>query len=468
MKKIIFSKYSNDRNEKLRIRTDILLDEQGKKYVQKRGMDEAAKGHMEHTFRAYELLSEVFAPTGVLMNQCTKENDALEFEYLEGHSLEQILDTFLYKEDTKTFIEVLDQYVTKMRSVATEEFQITEEFKQVFGDIVIPHPFKAASATNIDMIFQNLIEVNGIWQAIDYEWTFFFPVPIDYVIYRAIHYYVASSRAAFVKERFDLYKIVGFTTKECELYEQMERNFQAFILQDNTPMFEMYQGMSGQSFFPIQVIESNRKESEYRKVIIRRDFGNGFEGNDMILFPQMDEHGKIILDFPIEPDLKRVLITPAQVACVVQIYSLSLSGLGAMTPDYITNGFTKDHAVYCYVEGRPEIWIDNFGSCMNKLHLECVVSILPKATLFTMANMIEACAAKEHEFNLMKQELHQMQEEKRTEQCSLDLDKAKREVEQVTSELQRVTEELSILKGSASWRMTKPMRAVLDALKGKR
>ena len=464
MKKIIFSKYSNDRNEKLRIRTDILIDEQGKKYVQKRGMDDAAKGHMEHTFRAYELLSDVFASTGVLMNQCIKVQDALEFEYLEGHTLEQILDTILYKEDTKTFIEVLDQYVTKMRSVATEEFQITEEFRQVFGDVVISHPIKAASVTNIDMIFQNLIEVNGSWQAIDYEWTFFFPVPIDYVIYRSIFYYVEFHRAAFVKERFDLYKIAGFTKKECALYRQMEHDFQAYSVRDNISIREMYHGMSGQNFFPIHVIESNRKESESRKVIVRRDFGNGFDGNDMILFPQTDEHGKIILDIPVTSDLKRAIITPAQVACVVQIYSISLSGVGAMTPEYITNGFTKDRTVYCYVEGRPEIWMDNFGSNMSKLHIECVVSILPKATLFVLANLMEGYAAKEHELVQIKQELHQMQEEK----SSRNLLEEQREVERVTSELQRVTEELLVLKGSTSWQMTKPMRAVLDTLKGKR
>ena len=57
MKKVIYSKYSNERNHCLAIRTDILQDEDGVRYVQKLPEFPEGKLHVEAIYHWYQTFS---------------------------------------------------------------------------------------------------------------------------------------------------------------------------------------------------------------------------------------------------------------------------------------------------------------------------------------------------------------------------------------------------------------------------
>ena len=50
--------------------------------------------------------------------------------------------------------------------------------------------------SNIDLVPANILILKDRQVVIDYEWTFDFPVPADFILYRMIHYYSGKRRKA--------------------------------------------------------------------------------------------------------------------------------------------------------------------------------------------------------------------------------------------------------------------------------
>ena len=78
---IIFTKYSNDRDRTLRIRTDI-LEEEGVLRVRKSAAHPAAADHIRGIIRHGKALSEFLAGTGFVPNACAEEDGAAVFPFL--------------------------------------------------------------------------------------------------------------------------------------------------------------------------------------------------------------------------------------------------------------------------------------------------------------------------------------------------------------------------------------------------
>ena len=71
MKKVIYSKYSNERNHCLAIRTDILQDEDGVRYVQKLPEFPEGKLHVEAIYHWYQAFSRELEGTKLSYNVCS-------------------------------------------------------------------------------------------------------------------------------------------------------------------------------------------------------------------------------------------------------------------------------------------------------------------------------------------------------------------------------------------------------------
>ena len=79
---------------------------------------------------------------------------------------------------------------------------------------------------------------------IDYEWTFAFPVPSQFLVYRMIFYYLElNDKRGILKER-DFYEKAGILPEDIEVYVEMEHNFQQYILGEHTAMRNMYAQIS--------------------------------------------------------------------------------------------------------------------------------------------------------------------------------------------------------------------------------
>ena len=88
MKKIIYSK--NERNHCLAIRTDILEDEEGVRYVRKLPEFPEGKLHVEAIYHWYEAFSRALEGTRLSYNVCSLIPGGVELEYLAGDAWRNI------------------------------------------------------------------------------------------------------------------------------------------------------------------------------------------------------------------------------------------------------------------------------------------------------------------------------------------------------------------------------------------
>ena len=161
---ISYVKFSNDRSTAYNIRTYITKDENGAFHLVKTADSPEAKDHIANLSKTAEKLEELYADSRFSINNCTlydcsKEPchtgmpESAEFAFLQGTTMEEELDRYLergeYEKAAEQIGEVLDEIRMEKRC---SEFQMTEEFKQVFGIQELPKGLKALEVSDIDLI----------------------------------------------------------------------------------------------------------------------------------------------------------------------------------------------------------------------------------------------------------------------------------------------------------------------------
>lgn len=134
-------------------------------------------------------------------------------------------------------------------------FDRTPEFAEVFGEGKLPEGIPCAAVSDVDMIFSNIFVESGkaaadsAWIVIDYEWTFPFPVPKKYLIYRAVYYAYYQIFKAEGKSLADWLKSAGLTEEETECFARMEVHFQEYLRAGAFPVRSMQRRDGNQNHF---------------------------------------------------------------------------------------------------------------------------------------------------------------------------------------------------------------------------
>lgn len=265
MERTIYVKYSNERAENFRIRTDIVTDESGEKKVYKYALTKAAEPHIRHIGEIYQTLTAAYAGSGISF--CPAETQMLDESggvcrsvspFLTGAALQDILERMLDCGDTAGVECILQAYITRVReSGGSRPFAPTPEFVRVFGERIPDGAYDSADASDIDMIFSNIFvedknaASDGAWTVIDYEWTFDFPVPKAFVIYRAFYF---AWHQVFYKADISLARLLALaeiTEEEAAVFRQMEEHFQGYMGQESLPVRNM-QRLMGTKIVPVK------------------------------------------------------------------------------------------------------------------------------------------------------------------------------------------------------------------------
>lgn len=244
-KKNLFSRYSNERSRKFSIRTDIWKDLSGKRHVEKCACYPEGKAHIEKLPVWMEKLNQVYEGSGISLNACQKSEAGVEVEFLTGETLEEKMDHLLFQGKAEEAVELLMEYIRVVRQAGSREnFVMTKEFEEVFGLALLPENLMCAPVTDIDMVAGNVICTETGWIHMDYEWTFDFPIPVNYVIYRIIQNYLYGNADRSALHGEWLYKKAGLTEQEISQYTCMEQEFQRYINGEHIPLRYLYEEMS--------------------------------------------------------------------------------------------------------------------------------------------------------------------------------------------------------------------------------
>ena len=388
MKNIIYSKYSNERAEKFKIRTDILEELDGKKYVQKSALTEEAHTHIDNMYRYYELLSEAYKGSNVCVNECIKNDAGLEFEFIEGITLEEEFDKLLLDKNYEQMIEKIKEYVRIIeKGIGENTFKVTEDFKKVFGNVELPMNLKAGDINNIDLVFGNII-LGDEWTIIDYEWTFDFLIPFNYIIYRAVHYYIYSSAKRSELINFGLYELLGITKEEIVQYESMEKNFQIYILGGLMPLRDIYETTSYRNINVQQIVKSKAENDFKNTMQVFYDYGNGFDEKQSSNY-LLDEDGTISSEISITSDIKQIRIDPVNARSIVNVNSVVGYAKEAYYVEYTTNGIKLDDKTTLFTTDDPQILIMNIKPDTTKIKFKIEAQIISEEMMIHLREFLQ-------------------------------------------------------------------------------
>lgn len=413
MEKLIYTKYSNQRNARFAIRTDIYEDEQGRRCVRKYADTEAARPHIEHIQTVYEQMQKQFRGTRFVPNKAELHPEYIEFEYVKGETLEKQLDAYLAADDQEGFAALVNTYADEVRRVygvsGTTEIAIadteaareegttdagiahenaeadtatgtahedTSAYAETFGTVTLPTPVPMAQGVDIDLIFANIIVTGDTWTAIDYEWTFDFAAPVDFLLWRAGKVYLENyaNRACISEEQMNA--LLGVAQENVDAYRQMELYFlQRYCYKDQSDLYALYETM-GQYVAKLKLEDAVKgSESGANQVQLYYDTGHGFseqESDKIRIYP--DDKGEFHLKQRLPENLKQLRIDPGERACVLQIWKAVAHTENALYEcDYRTNGYRLEDHAYVFPQEDPQVHIKNIRENTFSLELDYTI-----------------------------------------------------------------------------------------------
>ena len=235
--KTIFVKYSTQRNDKYQIMTSILRDDEGKMTVRKEPVSPTSYHHLDQIHDNAVRISQqqqVFKMPGFVY-----ADHIFETEYIKGNTLEEELYLLLVQKKYDEFEarwmdykKLLEKMPQTLRNPSENEC-----FRTIFGQT--DQLFSCMELGHIDLITENIIRsADGTLWNIDPEWIFDAPIPIDFVLYRAVaifhnKYYSFLLEKYSVEDLLDLLKI----DVRKELFLQWENKFSQMI--HNNSIYEI-------------------------------------------------------------------------------------------------------------------------------------------------------------------------------------------------------------------------------------
>ena len=298
-----YVKYSNDRAPQFAIRTDI-LKEDNRYVVKKCSNGDASKEHIRNMVDVREKLEIAYAETGLTFNMCNRTEDGLEFEYVNGVTLEEILDDCLKKEDKKTFLALVDHY--RKAIIKGSESDVAD----------------------YDLIFQNIMVNGEQWTVIDYEWSFERKISADVLFRRALYCYFAERKNREKAKSWlsDYYKEDALF--DGEVWEQVvkaEPEFQKYVQGEYMAASQLRHTI-GNAVYTLDYL-LDEIGANGNGIQIYEDTGKGFsEENSYRVqnYARIGDRYEFVLK--LNPDLTNVRIDPCDRPCIVGIESVVLNG----------------------------------------------------------------------------------------------------------------------------------------------
>lgn len=389
---ILFVKFSNDRGETHNIRTYITQSADGKRRLIKAADTIQALPQIDNLEKTRAALSELYADSRFSFNVCSRRADGMEFAFLRGHTMEEELDGLLLQGDLTGASARLSELFQEIRACRRlEPFKETQAFQSVFGHTALPEGILAAPAADIDMILSNIIVgEDGVWTVIDYEWSFHFPIPVNFILYRVIRYYAETTQARRALDAEALYQTAGIAPEERTAYAAMEEAFQEYVLSGHKPMRRLYQE-AGRPAYHISSLLHTIDGLERRSALqIYFDRGEGFSERDTVVYHSQSLDGAYCLEINIPGDVRQVRIDPGSQACTVDLKRLAFYGQKDDVLEFISNGHKLFGNCYLFDTDDPNLLLTQLPAANRTLCLDLRIEGMSLAAAEWIAPKIDA------------------------------------------------------------------------------
>lgn len=359
----IFCKFSNDRSPEFQIKTIVSKKSDGEKVVYKLPLCDEAKGHVENIYSVYCRLKDSYAGTIFEPNRCEKNDNGVEFEFISDKTLEEVLDELYEKKEYLEIIDKIKEFKEILYSLKDNvSFCRTEEYEKVFGKNASIEEDKALAVSNIDMVFGNIM-LGEKWTVIDYEWTFDFPIPIEYILYRAIYYYVHGSTKREELTKLNVFKLLGISDEKINIYAQMEYHFQKYVAGEKATIPQLKGTMLQKQ---MNIANSHILDND-EYVQIYFDYGDGYSEENSIkhYYNFFDE--KVVFDFVCDKKVICARIHPAKQKLIINNNLVKVNNTEHGIVD--TTGIKLAETAYLFDTDYPWYTIENIEE-KSEIHIE--------------------------------------------------------------------------------------------------
>ncbi len=294
----IYSKYSNDRVDEFKIRTDIVIDRAGRKLVKKFPLTAKAREHVLGIRDAYLGLCEKFRGGDFEINDCqiSEREGCAIFSFVNGVPLSSLLDQCIARDDKDAFGALINEYIKRIGY--KEDYPVSD----------------------YDLIFSNILVNGPIWTIIDYEWTYGKCIPVREQVWRALYCYGLEDRKRKGFDPGPIYDRFELTDEDIKVLLDEEYAFQRYVTGDRQSMVEIWKGIGRKVTVPKEIRELSPSIRREDLVQIYLDEGDGYSEEESI-FPeeQYDDNNEIEFEVKVGRDCQMVRIDPAFAPCIVTI-----------------------------------------------------------------------------------------------------------------------------------------------------
>lgn len=247
---VLYAKYNRQRAPEYQLSTKIIKERGGSRLVQKEALDARAAAHIEHfsenrrvQMEFLEHMGEKGADFPVPVEILSNEKGCVVFPFVKGNSLSKEVEKSLG--DWDVFVDAVKSAVEDIYGgylktpEALTDFCVTEEFERIFGRLdetekETLRDAKSLKVSNIDSILSNFIRTeDGRLVCLDYEWVFTCPIPVEYLIYRTLHYYYSENVGYIRIDERELWSALGVAEEKIRIFDKMDDNFQQYVHGEN-------------------------------------------------------------------------------------------------------------------------------------------------------------------------------------------------------------------------------------------
>ncbi|MCR5735210.1 MAG: methyltransferase [Lachnospiraceae bacterium] len=430
---VIFVKYSDERSAKYRIATVITQDEDGFRKVYKKALDDEASAHVAGIKNHYKALLDLYSDEGLCPCRCLEEagdhhkeghTQETVLEYVDGETMEEYLDRL----DSEGRYEEMHRLIHKYRDILyrsasdAEDGHIVSEdtslaaLREIFGEKLTAGE-RYTEISDIDLIFENIIfdrhyGPDGTWTVIDYEWTFEGRLPVSFVIFRALFYYLRgredSGFSHYLDDNgIDLFGEAGISEDDKKLFLEYEENFQLYIKKGTASFELLHEVMSAATLDLNDMVKKSLTGTSLLnpQVYAAKEAERGFAPDDLmyVVGAHDREDGSVLLDIELDPAVRELRIDPVERECLVKVLNAEL-----ITGDkndalskkdnidrYLINGYCISESAFLFDHSDPQLVFFDLPTVKKTLRIRYIVSRIDDSVLSDLPSFLKKMREKE-------------------------------------------------------------------------
>lgn len=306
----VYSKITKDRKKEYQIETAIYLNHKTREFkAVKSAITPEANQHIARMNQVYCIEKEKSDKQHFSATLCASRyaDDKLEFEFVKGKSLcDKLLDA-LKSGNRSEFEKLLFEYENMVYETATSHSE-NEDVMRI----------QEAEGLNIDLTFDNIIEVNpGEYKIIDYEWCMQEKFPVKYILYRAAYAFYMRYQDT-VSQYYTLAQLLerfGIPEQEAENYYNWNLAFIDYVYDSKYGYNEILKAYKKKT---IEFEQRNLHHENFAQLFI--DDGTGFSEENSLYCSLNSGKEYQILEFAVSGrSIQNLRFDPFNVPAVLKI-----------------------------------------------------------------------------------------------------------------------------------------------------